>query len=85
MELKDALQLVIQNSLKAAHLTDVVVGTVVSTFPLQVTINTGMAPLNEEVIYRTDNLTGLQAGDHVLLLMVQRGQKFVLLSKLKEA
>lgn len=115
MELIEVIQQICQSSYKAMSPTELVIGTVVGVSPLQISINTAMAPLNQSVLYLTDavvpktitargegeiTLTGskngaglpasgdtltlnpaLAAGDKVLLLRVQRGQKFVVLSR----
>lgn len=139
MELKDILQQMTQESMKAAQLTDLQIGTVTSADPLEITISAAMAPLRASVLYLTvdvvekkipvvqhshtitvtDTFTGggsatcsteltnivcyengtalpvengyiifnraLAVGDKVLLLRVQNGQKFVVLSRVMEA
>lgn len=137
MELKDILQQLTQESMKSAQLTDLQIGTVTSTSPLEITVSTSMAPLQAPVLYLTvnvvekkipvlqhnhvihDTYTGggtsednlmqsdiicyengtalpvqngyiilnraLEVGDIVLLLRVQNGQKFVVLSRVMEA
>ena len=138
MELKDILQQMTQQNIKSAQLTDLQIGTVTATDPLEITIHTTMAPLRAPILYLTsavvekkiprlahthpvevrDSYTGggeaqcgealadlacyengaplpvedgflvlnpaLQAGDKVLLLRVQNGQKFVVLSRVME-
>ena len=146
MELLDVIQKICQTNYKAMSPTDLVIGTVVSASPLQISINTAMAPLEKSVLYLTsavipktlsllththvtqglehshaiensttetepaldgehesgealgtvvctengvalangDAITlnrGLAVGDKVLLLRVQQGQKFVVLSR----
>ena len=145
MQLKDVLQHMVQESLRAGQLTDICIGTVTSVMPLEITINTQMAPLRRSVLYLTESviekklpvlehfheisslshshsteggttgegLTGtyqtqnalegiacvengvqlpiengfiilnraLQMGDKVMLLRVQNGQKFIVLSR----
>ena len=139
MELKDILQQMTQESMKSAQLTDLQIGTVTSSDPLEITISSAMAPLRAGVLYLTvdvvekkipvvqhshtikvtDTFTGggsatcsteltnivcyengtalpvengyiifnraLAVGDKVLLLRVQNGQKFVVLSRVMEA
>lgn len=137
MELKDMLQMYIQSNMKAAQLTDLQIGTVTSASPLEITVDTAMAPLQAGILYLTvnvvekkipvlqhnhvihDTYTGggtsednlmqsniicyengtalpvengyiilnraLEVGDKVLLLRVQNGQKFVVLSRVMEA
>ena len=138
MELKDILQQMMQESMKSAQLADLQTGTVTAVNPLEVTINTAMAPLRAGVLYLTasvvekkipivqhshtitvkDTYTGggsatcstelsnivcvengttlpvengyiilnraLAVGDKVLLLRVQNGQKFIILSRVFE-
>lgn len=138
MELKDILQQMMQESMQAAQLTDLQIGTVTAVNPLEITVSTSMAPLRESVLYLAssvvekkipvlehihaitvhDSYTGggsadcalalssivcyengtalpiengyiilnraLAAGDKVLLLRVQNGQKFVILSRVFE-
>ena len=144
MELLDVIQKICQKNYAAMAPTDLVIGTVVSASPLQISLSAAMAPLNESVLYLTsavvpktlsslshshgmENLEhrhtlgdsdtdsalegehqtaaaleqvvctengvplpadgsitlnrGLGVGDNVLLLRVQRGQKFVVLSR----
>lgn len=147
MELKDVLQQMMQQSQSAMQPTDLCIGTVDAVNPLEITINTAMAPLRQEVLYLTENVvekkipvlahshaipTGtlqhnhggavgndltasyqtderlqsivcyengqplpvengyiilnraLTVGDKVLLLKVQKGQKFIILSRVFE-
>ena len=135
MELKDVLQQMIQENAQAGQPTDIRIGTVTSADPLEITINTQMAPLKASVLYLTaavvekkipvvehshtievqDTYTGggsatcstelshiicyengaalpvengyiilnraLAVGDEVILLRVQNGQKFIVLSR----
>lgn len=126
MQLVDTIQQIAQQSFNAQQPTDLCIGTVVSASPLQITINTAMAPLQSSVLYLTsaviekkisvlkhthiaDSLQtsealedvvcmengvalptdaqyitinrALQAGDLVLMLRVQKGQKFIVLSR----
>lgn len=138
MELKDILQQMMQESMQAAQLSDLQIGTVTAVNPLEVTISASMAPLRASVLYLTssvvekkipvlehihaitvhDSYTGggsadcasalsgiacyengtalpteggyiilnraLAVGDKVLLLRVQSGQKFIVLSRVFE-
>lgn len=126
MELIDALHQISQQSQKAMQPAELVIGTVTSASPLEITSNTSMAPLRRAVLYLTANVvekkipvlqhthsapdgtTGsaldsivclengeplpvengyiilnraLKVGDKVLMMRVQRGQKFVVLSR----
>ena len=127
MELSDILHQMMQQSLRAAQLTDLKIGTVTSAKPLEISINPAMGPLKQSVLYLTaavvekkipvlehthssaDGATGpalsglacyengaalpvqggyllhnraLATGDKVLLLRVQSGQKYIVLSRL---
>lgn len=129
MELSDVLHQMMQQSQQAGQPTELRVGTVVSTSPLEISINSAMPNLQAGVLYLTsavvekkipvlshthtvgDSQTGealqsmvctengqalpvengymilnraLQSGDKVLLLRVQKGQKFIVLSRVME-
>ena len=133
MELRDVLQQMIQENTRAGQPTDLRIGTVTKAAPLEITINTQMAPLRAGVLLLTervvvkripilqhthgihDTATGggscdpallesqiicrefgktlpvengyiilnraLAVGDEVILLRVQNGQKFIVLSR----
>ena len=128
MELKDAIQQYIQQTQKATQPTEMQIGTVTSVSPLEITLDTNMAPLTEAVLYLTEPVvekkipvlehthtapggttgaallqseiicdehsTGLPVeggyiifnealavGQKVLLMRVQGGQKFVIMSR----
>lgn len=131
MELKDVLQQMMQESQQGMQPTELCIGTVTSANPLEVTINTQMAPLKASVLYLTESVIEkkipvlehthivhdtssdggsceealseiacyengkalpvengyiilnrpLATGDEVLLLQVQHGQKFIVLSR----
>ena len=137
MELKDVLYQMMNDHQNATQPADLRVGTVTAVNPLEVTINTAMAPLKAGILLLTepvvekkipilqhnhvihDTYTGggtsednlmqsdiicyengtalpvqngyiilnraLEVGDIVLLLRVQNGQKFVVLSRVMEA
>ena len=53
MDLKDVLQMGFQKSMDAAQLSDLRIGTVTSASPLEITIDTAMAPLTSAVLYLT--------------------------------
>ena len=131
MDLYQALQLMMQKNLHAMQPTDLVIGTVTSASPLEITSNTAMAPLRQPVLYLTENVVekkipilqhshtcpdgttsdallsssivcqedgnslpieggyiilnrALEVGDKVLMMKVQKGQKFVVLSRVFE-
>lgn len=133
MELRDVLQQMIQENTRAGQPTDLRIGTVTKADPLEITINTQMAPLRAGVLLLTecvvekkipilqhthvihDTATGggscdpallesqiicqefgktlpvengyiilnraLAVGDEVILLRVQNGQRFIVLSR----
>ena len=56
MTLLDALQQVNRDSMSAAQLTDMCVGTVVSSSPLEIEMDIHQAPLREEVLILTDEV-----------------------------
>ena len=49
MELSDILHQMMQQSLRAAQLTDLKIGTVTSAKPLEISINPAMGPLKQSV------------------------------------
>lgn len=130
MELIQALQQIMQKNMQAMQLTNLVMGTVKSKSPLEITSNTAMEPLRAGVLYLTESVIekkipvlrhthtapdgatgpalesvvcqedgkslpveggyiilnrGLEAGDKVLMLRVQNGQKFLVLSRVFES
>lgn len=132
MELKDVLYQMMDNNRNASQPADLRVGTVTAVGPLEITINTAMAPLRAGILLLTSAVvekkipilqhnhtnpeggnTGdallqsqivcqengqplpvengyiilnraLEVGDKVLLLRVQSGQKFIVLSRVFE-
>lgn len=54
MELIDVVQQIIQQSMGAAGLSDLQIGTVTSASPLEITVDTLMQPLKAEVLYLTE-------------------------------
>jgi hypothetical protein len=130
VELSDVINTIVQRHLNSSQLTDLRVGTVVSTNPMRISISVQMAPLEKNVLMLTsevvekkipvlshshsysegttgESLEGLacyengealpvedgyiilnpalKEGDRVLLLRVQRGQMFIVLSRVMEA
>lgn len=125
MELRDVLNQMIDENRSASQPSELKIGTVTSENPLEITINTAMAPLRAGVLILTepvlekkipvlqhthggqvpaDLLQGsiicqedseglpveggyiilneaLKAGDKVVLMRVQNGQKFIVLSR----
>lgn len=53
MELKDVLQQMISQTLQASSPTDLIVGTVTQSNPLEISINSHMAPLKSPVLSLT--------------------------------
>lgn len=129
MQLRDVLYQMMQESQDATQPTELRTGTVVSTSPLEITIDTAMAPLRAPILYLTSSVVekkistlqhthtvdqtetdealqdvvctengtalptdsqsitinrALEVGDRVLLLRVQHGQKFIVLSRIFE-
>ena len=137
MELKDVLYQMMSESQKASQPSELRIGTVTSVNPLEITINTAMAPLQQSVLVLTasvvekkipilqhthtitDTYTGggsasdallqnqiicvengqnlpvengyiilnraLEVGDKVVLMRVQHGQRFIVLSRVFES
>lgn len=54
MDLVEVFQLINQSSMEAYGLSDMAVGTVTKTAPLEVTIQKSMAPLPQEVLHLTE-------------------------------
>ena len=133
MNLSETLYMMMQQNQRAGQPTDLRTGTVTSTDPLEISINTAMAPLRREVLLLTENVVekkipvlqhnhvihdsysgggssednllenqivcyengqplpvddgyivlnrALTVGDRVLLLRVQNGQRYIVLSR----
>lgn len=125
MELRDVLQQMMDENRAASQPSELKIGTVTSENPLEITINTAMAPLRAGVLILTEPVIekkipvlqhthggqvpadllqssiicqedseglpveggyiilneGLKAGDTVVLMRVQNGQKFIVLSR----
>ena len=73
MELKDILQQMMQESMQAAQLSDLQIGTVTAVNPLEVTISTSMAPLRESVLYLTSSVVEkkIPVLEHIHAITVQ--------------
>ena len=56
MELLDAIQLSAQESLKASKPTDLVIGTVTSAVPLEITTDVTVAPIDSDILYLTESV-----------------------------
>lgn len=126
MELKDVMQHMAYQCMSSAQLTDLTIGTVLQTSPLQIQTDPAMAPLQEPVLLLTSAVIekkipvlqhshtfgsstsstalqsvacvengialpvengyiilnrALEVGDKVLILRVQSGQRFLVLSR----
>ena len=96
-ELLGVLQEIVKNYMNAIKMTDKATGTVTKTSPLTIQTDTSLPPISGNalinVIERTEQVKGgaggtvtvtegLKAGDKVLLLRVQKGQQFIVLSKI---
>lgn len=125
MELRDVLQQMMDENRAASQPSELKIGTVTGADPLEITINTSMAPLRAGVLILTEPVIekkipilqhthggqvpadllqssiicqedseglpveggyiilneGLKAGDTVVLMRVQNGQKFIVLSR----
>lgn len=84
MELRDVIQLIVQNALQSAQLCDVCFGTVVSVDPLKVQIDPAMQPLEAQSLLLTEDVVerGLAVQDKLILLRVNSGSQFLVLSRL---
>ena len=96
MNLLSVIQTAIKNTMDSAQLTDMAIGTVESASPLEIRMDIHQAPLKGDVIILTDAVKeksitiggtayivqqGLTEGDKVLMLAVQHGQRFIVLSR----
>ena len=94
-ELLGVIQEIVKNYVNAIKMTDKATGTVIKTSPLTIQTDTSgnALILTSNVIERTEQVKGgaggtvtvtegLKAGDKVLLLRVQKGQQFIVLSKI---
>lgn len=82
MTLLETIQKIVYDTVKSLHLTDSVIGTVTSASPLEISMDVSQAVLKEEVLYICDSVPPLILNDKVLMLSVQHGQKFIVLSRL---
>lgn len=127
MELKDIINYMIENNVRSSQPTDYCTGTVTSTSPLEISINSAMAPIKSGLLILTANVIekkipilkhihiisdgstcmsalddivcyengealpvengyiilnrALEVGDKVIMVKVQHGQKFIVLSR----
>lgn len=84
MELRDVIQLIVQNALQSAQLCDVCFGTVVSVNPFKVQIDPVMQPLEAQSLILTEDVMerGLSLEDKLIMLRVNSGSQFLILSRL---
>ena len=71
------------DAVRAQRPVEVLFGTVVSPSPLRVSLDQKLTLSGSQLI-RPKSLMGLRAGEKVLLLQMQGGQKFVVLDSLEE-
>lgn len=84
VELVGVIQMIVQESIQAMKLTDKATGTVLSTAPLSVRTDMSMQAIPAAALLITDPVRGeLVAGDKVLMLRVQNGQQYIILSKIQ--
>lgn len=84
VELVGVIQMIVQESIQAMKLTDKATGTVLSTAPLSVRTDMSMQAIPAAALLITDPVRGeLAAGDKVLMLRVQNGQQYIILSKIQ--
>lgn len=81
MTLLETIQKIVYDTIRGLQLTDAVFGTVTSASPLEVSMDVTQAVLRSEVLIVCDSVSGLMAGDKVLMLSVMHGQKFIVLSR----
>ncbi len=83
-ELVGVIQQIVQETVQAMKLTDKATGTVLSIAPLSVQTDISMQPIPAAALTLTDTVWGkLAAGDRVLMLRVQNGQQYIILSKIQ--
>lgn len=82
MTLLETIQKIVYDTVKSLQLTDSVIGTVTSTSPLEISMDVSQAVLKDPVLYICDSVPTLMLDDKVLMLSVQHGQKYIVLSRL---
>jgi hypothetical protein len=82
MTLLDTIQEIVFRTVNGLQLTDMAVGEVTSADPLEVRLDVSQAALRGEVIIKVESVPDLVLGDKVLMLSVQHGQKYIILSRL---
>lgn len=83
-ELVGVIQQIVQNTIEAMKLTDKATGTVLSTSPISIQTDVTMQTIPAAALLMTDAVRGrLTAGDRVLMLRVQKGNQYIILSKIQ--
>ena len=98
-DLLGVLQQIMQENQQAMKPTELAFGTVVSVGPLSILVDNTAEPKPEAGLILTDSVVarsvqggsggtvvinpGLAAGDRVVMLRVQRGQRYIVLSKVQ--
>jgi len=83
-ELVGVIQQIVQNTIEAMKLTDKATGTVLSVAPMSVQTDVSMQNIPAAALLVTDGVRGrLAAGDRVLMLRVQAGNQYIILSKIE--
>lgn len=83
-ELVGVIQRIVQETVAAMKLTDKAAGTVISISPLKVLPDLNAQQIPDAAILLTDSVRGrLAVGDKVLMLRVQGGNQYIILSKME--
>lgn len=83
-ELVGVIQQIVQNTIEAMKLTDKATGTVLSASPISIQTDVTMQTIPAAALLMTDAVRGrLTAGDQVLMLRVQKGNQYIILSKIQ--
>ena len=83
-ELVGVIQQIVQETIRAMKLTDKATGTALSVTPLSVQTDISIKPIPAAALTLTDTVRGrLATGDRVLMLRVQNGQQYIILSKIQ--
>ena len=83
-ELVGVIQQIVQETVQAMKLTDKATGTVLSAAPLSIQTDMTMQAIPAAALLITDPVRGrLAAGDRVLMLRVQGGQQYIILSRIE--
>lgn len=83
-ELVGVIQQIVQNTIEAMKLTDKATGTVLSASPISIQTDVTMQTIPAAALLMTDAVRGrLTAGDRVLMLRVQKGNQYIILSKIQ--